>query len=463
MKFKFCYSLAVIATMIVSQALAQQTAKLTSNGIAYLEYLPQGYNSNTNKYPLVIFLHGIVERGTTSTDAATQLKDVLRVANVGIPQYVKNGQQYPFILISPQLKSSYGNWPADYVMSVLNYIKTKLRVDERRIYITGLSLGGGGTWTTACAYPSVFAAIAPVCGANNVLSRSCALASENVATWAFHGDADPTVNYTVTTKMVTAVNACTPKPSPLAKLTIYPGGSHIIWDKAYKETNVLSWMLTFVNGTTAPTPTTTNAVPIAHAGGDQTKTLPTNTAVLSGSGSDTDGTIASYSWSKVSGPNTPVLTNPTSASASVSSLIAGAYVFRLKVTDNKGATATDDIQITVNPAVTTTNIAPVAHAGGDQIKTLPFKSATIAGSGSDQDGTITSYAWSQVSGPNTAVMNNKTYPAFSLSGCVAGVYVFRLKVTDNKGASGTDDVKITIRGATVAASTTSTAMSTVAK
>jgi poly(3-hydroxybutyrate) depolymerase len=445
MRFKFCYSLAVIATLLVSQVSAQQTAKITSSGIAYLEYLPQGYNTNSNRYPLVISLHGIVERGTTSTDRATQLADVQRVANVGLPNYVKNGQQYPFILISPQLKTSYGNWPADYVMQVLNYVKTTLRVDDRRIYITGLSLGGGGTWTTAAAYPGVFAAIAPICGSNNVLSRACALASENVATWAFHGDADATVNYTVSTKMVAAINACTPKPNPLAKMTIYPGGSHIIWDKAYKQTNLLTWMLTFVNGTTTTVPTTTNQAPHANAGGDQTKTLPTNTAVLSGSGSDADGTITAFNWSKVSGPNTPGMSSTTSASISLSSMIAGTYVFRLKVTDNKGATATDDVNVTVNTTTTTTtNIAPVANAGGDITKFLPVNSATIAGSGYDKDGTISSFLWTQVSGPNTAVMNNKTFPSFSLSGVIRGIYIFRLKVTDNKGAYGTDDVKITI-------------------
>jgi poly(3-hydroxybutyrate) depolymerase len=448
MTFKFCYSLAAIASMLVSQVHAQQTAKITSSGIAYLEYLPKGYNNNSDKYPLVISLHGIKERGTTSTNRTTQLADVQRVANVGLPKYVKSGQQYPFILISPQLKTSYGNWPADYVMQVLNYVKTTLRVDERRIYLTGLSLGGGGTWTTACANPGVFAAIAPVCGSNNVLSKACGLAGEGVATWAFHGDHDTVVGYHVTTSMVSAINGCTPKPSPLAKLTIYPGGTHIIWDKAYKETNVLDWLLTFTNGTTSK-PSPINQAPLANAGGDQTKTLPTNTAALNGSGSDADGNITSYAWSKVSGPNTPVLTHPTSASATVSSLVEGSYVFRLTVTDNKGVRATDDIKITVN-ASTTTNKAPIANAGSNIVKWLPIKSAQIIGKASDPDGTIKAYSWSQVSGPNHAKITNTSNPAFTIGGVIAGAYVFRLTVTDNKGATATDDMQLTVRPPSVA-------------
>jgi poly(3-hydroxybutyrate) depolymerase len=448
MTFKFCYSLAAIASMLVSQVHAQQTAKITSSGIAYLEYLPKGYNTNSDKYPLVISLHGIKERGTTSTNRATQLTDVQRVANVGLPKYVKSGQQYPFILISPQLKTSYGNWPADYVMQVLNYVKTTLRVDERRIYLTGLSLGGGGTWTTACANPGVFAAIAPVCGSNNVLSKACGLAGESVATWAFHGDHDTVVGYHVTTSMVSAINGCTPKPSPLAKLTIYPGGTHTVWDKAYKETNVLDWLLTFTNGATSK-PSPTNQAPLANAGGDQNKMLPTNTAVLDGSGSDTDGNITSYVWSKVSGPNTPVLTNPTSASATVSSLVEGSYVFRLTVTDNNGAKATDDIKITVN-ASTTTNKAPIANAGSNIVKWLPIKSAQIIGKASDPDGTIKSYSWSQVGGPNHAKIAHTSNPAFTIEGVIVGTYVFRLTVTDNKGATATDDMQLTVRPQSVA-------------
>src|SRR5688500_138606 len=101
MKLKFISILAVIIGFSFQNSNAQQTAKITSSGIGYLEYLPQDYNSNSNDYPIVIFLHGIGERGTTSTDPNTLKSSVQKVANVGLAKYVKYGKQYPFILISP--------------------------------------------------------------------------------------------------------------------------------------------------------------------------------------------------------------------------------------------------------------------------------------------------------------------------------------------------------------------------
>ncbi|HET7179520.1 MAG TPA: prolyl oligopeptidase family serine peptidase, partial [Chryseosolibacter sp.] len=265
MRLKLFFALAVVSGLSFSQLKAQQTAKITSSGIGFLEYLPDGYKTNNNDYPIVIFLHGIGEKGTTSTDPTTLLNSVWKVANVGLPKYIKYGAKYPFLMIAPQLKSSYGLWPANYVMDVLNYVKKYLRIDERRIYITGLSLGGYGTWTTLGAYPEVFAASVPICSGGNVLSKACAIAAENIPIWAFHGTADDVVSYTVTTKMIDAINACTPKPNPLAKYTLFSGVNHNAWDKTYKETNALTWMLSFTNGSSTPT-TTTNVAPVANAG-----------------------------------------------------------------------------------------------------------------------------------------------------------------------------------------------------
>src|SRR5688572_6035675 len=167
---KFCLTLAVISAACITMVSAQQTAKVTASGIGYLEYLPQGYHSNSNKYPVVISLHGIKEKGTSSTDPRLVLRDLERVDNVGLPKYVKAGTRYPFILISPQLKSSHRLWSPSYVMEVVNHVKRNLRIDDRRIYLTGLSLGGFGVWRTAGEYPDVFAAIAPICAGGNALN-----------------------------------------------------------------------------------------------------------------------------------------------------------------------------------------------------------------------------------------------------------------------------------------------------
>lgn len=418
-----------------TRANAQQTAKITSSGIGYLEYLPQGYSGNTNKYPVVISLHGIKERGTTSTNATTLKQSVLTVANVGLPKYVKNGQQYPFILISPQLKTSYGTWPADYVKSVIDYVKTYLRIDPKRIYLTGLSLGGYGVWKTAGAYPETFASILPICSGGNAMSQACAIAAEDLPIWAFHGDKDGTVSYTVTTKMINAVNSCTPKPSPLAKVTLFPGLGHSIWDKVYKETTALNWMLSYTNGSTTTTPPDdSNTVPTVSAGGDKSVTLPTNSVAIQGSANDPDGTIASYQWSKVSG-GTASLSGTTSSKLNASSLVAGSYSFRLTVKDDKGATKSDDVKVTV----ATSNIAPVANAGSD--KTITGTSTSLAGSGTDSDGKVTYYKWKKMSGPAVYVDHVST-PTLSLSSVTSGTYVFQLTVTDNEGAIDTDLVTL---------------------
>lgn len=402
---------------------------MTSTGIGYLEYLPQGYKTNSNNYPIVISLHGIKEKGNT-------LSDVARVANVGLPKYVKYGTNYPFILISPQLKTSMSRWTGDYVMQVLNHVRKTLRIDNRRVYLTGLSLGGGGVWSVATAYPATFAAILPICSGYNTLSSANKLASENVATWGFHGDKDYTVNYSVTQKMINAINGCTPKPSPLAKFTIFPGMGHIIWDKVYKETSALSWLLSFTNGSSSSAPG--NTAPTVSAGSDKTLTLPTNYTTLQATASDPDGTVKSYVWTKVSG-GTASMSGTTSSKLSVSQLVAGTYYFRVTVKDDDGASKYDDVKVTVLSS--TTNKLPIVSAGSD--KATSNTGITIIGTASDTDGSIASYKWTKVSGPSASLSNTTTAKLWA-SSLVSGTYYFRLTVTDNRGGQKSDDMKLVV-------------------
>ena len=453
MRLKTFLSFLVFGTLLSSVASAQQTAKITSSNIAYLEYLPQGYNTNSNLYPVVISLHGIKEKGTTSTDPATLKSSVLRVANVGLPKYVKFGKQYPFILISPQLKTSYGGWPAAYVMDVINHVKRTLRIDPKRIYITGLSLGGFGVWTTIGAYPEVFAGAIPICAGGNALTKACAIAAQNVPVWGFHGDKDYIVSHTVTTKMVNAINACTPKPSPLAKATLFPGMGHIIWDKVYNETNALTWMLGYTNGTTN-TSTPSNLPPTVNAGADKAATLPTSSAIFSGSATDQDGTVASFAWSQVSGPSTATLTNRYTKSLTASNLVAGTYTFRLKATDDKGAYANDDVKITISSTTTSTTSLPTVSAGSDKTVLLPTNALYIQGSASDPDG-IASWLWTKVSGP-AAGITGATGSRIRAYNLVAGTYVFRVTVKDTKGNAKSDDMIVYVKSSTTTTTTTTT-------
>lgn len=439
-KTAFCLWLLIFS----STTFAQNVFKTTpASVIPYYEYVPQDYNNNSDKYPIVIFLHGIGERGPNTTNITTLSSSITEVAKLGPPMYVKNGTQFPFILISPQLKDNYGTWPSSYVMEVLDYVKTYLRIDERRIYITGLSLGGGGTWVAAQDYPELFAAIAPVCGGYNSPSKACDIAAENVPVWAFHGDADTTVPMSKTVNMVNAINDCTPAPSPLAKLTIYPNVTHSAWTKAYKtdhsvhNPNVYEWITSFIK-----TKRHGNAVPIASAGAD--KTVAPGITTLTGSATDADGSIASYSWTQMSGPNLSVLVNDLTKTLSLSSLIAGSYVFRFTVTDNFGNTDSDYIKVTIDP--TLINILPTVSAGTDKTITLPTSSLSIAGTASDIDGTISTYAWTKVSG-STATLGGVSTATLSASNLLEGVYTFRLTVTDNRGGQKSDDVNVTVNPA----------------
>jgi dienelactone hydrolase len=348
--FVFLFCLSVLSlSFSYSNVNAQLVFKTTSPSvIAYYEYVPSDYNANSNKYPVVIFLHGLGERGANSTNPAILDDQIYKVAKLGPPKFVKNGTKFPFILISPQLKSNYGSWPSSYVMEVINHVKKYLRIDERRIYITGLSLGGGGTWVAAQDYPKMFAAVAPVCGSNNTLSKACNIASENVGVWAFHGDRDSTVPKSRTINMINAINNCAKKPNPLAKLTIYAGVNHNAWDYAYRtdhslhNPNLYEWMMSKTN-----TYNGGNKIPVANANADQVKDLSYGSSTtISGSGSD-DGSV-SYLWEKISGPSAS-LTNATGASLKVSGLQAGKYMFRLRVKDNYGNTDCDYVKVTVNP------------------------------------------------------------------------------------------------------------------
>jgi hypothetical protein len=145
------------------------------------------------------------------------------------------------------------------------------------------------------------------------------------------------------------------------------------------------------------------------------------------------------------GPDTVTIVNPTLATATVYGLIQGTYNFRLTVTDNNGATASDTMSVFVLAAPV--NTAPTANAGADKVITLPTSSTSATGSGTDADGTIASYAWSQVSGPNTATITAPAAATTSFTGLVAGVYNFRLTVTDNQGATGSDVMVVTVNPA----------------
>ncbi|MEP7375519.1 MAG: PKD domain-containing protein [Chitinophagaceae bacterium] len=181
-----------------------------------------------------------------------------------------------------------------------------------------------------------------------------------------------------------------------------------------------------------------NLVPVAEAGNNQSITLPDDDVVVSGSATD-DGTIVSYRWDYVSGPNKWYFSNQFGATTTIDSLLAGTYRFKLTVTDNGGLTDTDTVTITVAAG----NQAPVSNPGSPQTIQLPLDSATVSGSGSTDDGTITLYAWTQSSGPNTANIISPSSVNTKIKSLIAGVYSFQLTVSDGS-LTNSRTVQITV-------------------
>lgn len=192
----------------------------------YLLYLPDDYGSK-EKWPLIIFLHGAGERGS----------DLNKVKLHGPPKLVEQGSEFDFIIVSPQCP---GNawWPylSVQVNALIDDILEHYRVDKNRVYLTGLSMGGYGTWAIAGTNPERFAAIAPICGGGD---RFLAHNLKNVPVWAFHGAQDPVVPLQRSQEMVDAVN----RAGGNAKLTVYPEAGHDAWTQTYSNDELYEWFL----------------------------------------------------------------------------------------------------------------------------------------------------------------------------------------------------------------------------
>ncbi len=251
-----------IALLMTSTIHAQvQTARagerVTPNVGGFYEYLPQGYASSTDKYPLLIFFHGSGETGNGNSDLPLVLRNgPPRLINQGqFPvSFTSNAQAFKFIVISPQFQG----WPTtDDVASIITYMSAKYRVDINRIYLTGLSMGGSPVWEYAglsTATANKIAAIVPIAGASYPEdSRARNMANANLPVWAVHNDPDPTVPYSYSSEYVRKINLA-PAPNPLARLTTSPGGStgHDAWTATYNPSstlfdggNIYSWMLQY--------------------------------------------------------------------------------------------------------------------------------------------------------------------------------------------------------------------------
>jgi predicted peptidase len=190
----------------------------------YLLHLPKDYSKKI-AYPLIVFLHGAGERG-----------DDTRLLKVGLPNLLETASEYPFILVAPQCPID--SWWTRELEELSIFLKDFLKrynVDEKRVYLTGLSMGGDGAWRLAALQPKLFAAIVPICGRDKANSAS---KLKDIPTWAFHGAKDDIVPVTESRKIVRAIKAL----GGNVKLTVYPDADHNAWDQTYKTKELYEWL-----------------------------------------------------------------------------------------------------------------------------------------------------------------------------------------------------------------------------
>jgi len=193
----------------------------------YLLSKPEGYKSTPDKkWPLVIFLHGSGERGT----------DLEQIKKHGPPKLLAAGQKFPAIIASLQCEPG-TVWNPHGVKTVTDHLIKTLRVDPKRVYLTGISMGGFGTWETAFEYPETYAAIAPICGGAGVRWVT-AERLKHMPCWIFHGDQDGAVPVENSQKIYDALK----KIGAPVKLTIYPGVGHDSWTQTYANPDFWSWL-----------------------------------------------------------------------------------------------------------------------------------------------------------------------------------------------------------------------------
>ena len=195
----------------------------------YIVFVPPAYKADKD-YPVILFLHGA---GSTGDDGEKQVKG-------GLAKAIRDKKQdFPFIVVFPQAHQK--GWgakgeSAKRALAILDEVQKDYKTDKKRVYLTGLSMGGFGTWSLAAAFPERWAAIAPICGGGD---PKTAAKIKDIPCWCFHGDADPTVKVERSREMIKALKDAGGSP----RYDEYPGVNHNSWDKAYATAELYTWFL----------------------------------------------------------------------------------------------------------------------------------------------------------------------------------------------------------------------------
>ncbi|HVV73887.1 MAG TPA: prolyl oligopeptidase family serine peptidase [Verrucomicrobiae bacterium] len=230
----------MIGALSLSRVLAEEPAAgkqveqelKTENGksIKYLLFLPKEYDSSDSKWPLLLFLHG---RG--ESDGPLSI-----VKKWGPPRFIDHGANYHYVVVSPQCPPAPESWPKPdqqaLLVALLDHICKTYKIDDDRVYLTGLSMGGYGTWRLAADHPERFAAVVPVCGAGNPADAE---KLKNLPIWVWHGTEDPAVPFQRSVEMVDAIKKA---GSSTIRFTTLEHVGHNCWEAAYATPGLYEWL-----------------------------------------------------------------------------------------------------------------------------------------------------------------------------------------------------------------------------
>ena len=197
---------------------------LADDHVNYLLYVPPGAPPASG-WPTILFLHGSEQRG----DNPSMLEDLAILA------FADRVGGLPFIAILPQCPRG-EHWSPGVLRQLLDAVEADVAVDRSRVYLTGFSMGGYGTWQTAAAMPGVFAAIAPLCGLADLQDVPRLV---GIPAWVFHGARDRNVPLSESVRMVRALRGAGGHPD----FTVYPDREHDIWTMTYRDSRLYLWFL----------------------------------------------------------------------------------------------------------------------------------------------------------------------------------------------------------------------------
>jgi hypothetical protein len=404
----------------------------------------------------------VILQGHGAGEAGTNLATIYNSSSAGMAAYLiehsgwpsdggfinpKTGLKEYVIVVTPQTNNGWSS-SGDDADAEFGYVQAHYNTDTTKYYTTGLSAGG------AMCFEHMFHLDpnedAPT-GANNHVRRWKVAASlpmstatnEPQASWVQKAVTDSIPAWTLgdqnndvygdfaleAEQLANAIKANYWRNTDNPPFTYGHGGWNNFYSLSYTEVingqsmNWVQWLLTNrrPGSSTAPT---------ANAGSNQTITLPTSTVTLSGSGTPGAGSITTYAWTKSSGPSGGTIASPSSASTGISALQQGVYVFQLTVTQTDAQTASATVTITVNSGTPVAIVSPTS-----QTINLPTTTATLDASSST--GTITSYAWTKVSGPSGGAITSASSATTTVTGLGVGQYIYQISL--NSGASTAKD------------------------